>query len=77
MDRLEELYNKMKRGEITKLKYYLAEKKITTEELRKGTAVPKRTLDDYVSGRRPISGISFISGINIADRLGVDPHDLI
>lgn len=76
-DRKQELYNKMRMGEITKLKYYLFEKKLTVAELALKTEISKRTLDEYVSGRRELKTIQLDKGLKIAEVLKCDIHDLI
>ena len=76
-DRKQELYNKMKMGEITKLKYYLFERKLTVAELAIKTEISKRTLDEYVSGRRELKTIQLDKGLKIAEVLKCDIHDLI
>ena len=76
-DREQELYNKMKMGEITKLKYYLFERKLTVAELADKTEISKRTLDEYVSGRRELKTIQLEKGLKIAEALEMDIYDLL
>lgn len=68
---------KMLRGEITPLKYYLGLKNMTVKELSERSQVNKRNLDDYVSGRKDIKGIGFLSGLSLAKVLEVEPWELI
>ena len=67
---------KMIRGEITPLKHYIGLNKMTVQELADRAGVNKRNLDDYVSGRKDIRGIAYLSGLSIAQALNVDPWDL-
>ncbi|MDD2952510.1 MAG: helix-turn-helix transcriptional regulator [Parabacteroides sp.] len=68
--------SRMIRGEITPLKYYLGEHKMTVKDLADKTGLNKRNLDDYVSGCKDIHGIAFASGLSIARTLEIDPWDL-
>jgi len=67
----------MKMGEITKLKYYLFERKLTVAELADKTEISKRTLDEYVSGRRELKTIQLEKGLKIAEALEMDIYDLL
>ena len=76
-EKLEEMYYKMQRGEITKLKYYLYAKNMTVAALAVAADLNKRTLDEYVSGRRELKTIQLDKGLKIAEVLKCDIHDLI
>lgn len=73
----DELYQRMKDGKITHLKYYITVKGITVSALAQQSGVNKRTLDDYVSGRRSFGDIVLSRGLRIAEVLGVDVYDLL
>lgn len=62
---------------MTKLKEVMEEKNITISELAKKSDVNKRTLEEYVGGRRKISGISFSKGVSICKVLDVEPKEII
>lgn len=52
----------------------MKEFKITSAALAEKTDIPKRTIDEYRSGRK---SPSFVNGMKIADALQVDPHRLL
>ncbi|MCD7783796.1 MAG: helix-turn-helix domain-containing protein [Firmicutes bacterium] len=73
----DELFQRMKNGEITILKYYIEVNEITVSDLAKQSGVDEQTLDDYASGRRGFADIELGKGLRIADILGADVYDLI
>lgn len=77
VEKTEELYKKMQNGEITKLKYYLYEKNMTVAKLSEIAGINKRTLDEYVSGRRDIKTIALVKGLRIAEALECSVYDLL
>ena len=56
------------------LKAVMEGKQITSAKLSEITGIPKQTIDAYRSGKRIPS---FTVGMQIADALGVDPHELV
>lgn len=73
----EELYKKMQTGEITILKYKLFEKDMTTSRLAEMTNINKRTLEEYVAGRRNFRSIALEKGLAIAEAFECDIYELI
>ncbi|MGN0170676.1 MAG: helix-turn-helix domain-containing protein [Lachnospiraceae bacterium] len=53
----------------------MKKKKITSQALADRSGIPKRTIDEYRSGRRKEP--AFSTGLKIAEALEVDPRELI
>lgn len=76
-EKLEELYKKMQAGEITILKYKLFEKNMTISKLAELANISKRTLEEYVAGRRDFRSIALEKGLAIAEVFECDIYELI
>lgn len=74
---LQELYEKQKNGEITKLKYHIQIRGYILQDVANATGLSKRMLNDYYSGLKHINTMPCVNALRLAEFLEVDIYDLL